>query len=116
MLPSSLTRVLPIALVFSTRLPVSDCGTVASGLARRFSCQLGSLESGHTPLSFVSRGCISGRICLSTPPTYLDAHSQSALELPDWVTPLLSPGIHAQARPACAGQPLIASSRRHLAV
>src|SRR5579872_2536810 len=27
MLPSSLTRVLPIALVFSTRLPVSDCGT-----------------------------------------------------------------------------------------
>ena len=27
MLPSSLTRVLPIALVCSTRLPVSDCGT-----------------------------------------------------------------------------------------
>ena len=56
MLPSSLTRVLPIALVYSTRLPVSDCGTVASDLARRFSCQLGSLESRHTPLSFVSRG------------------------------------------------------------
>ncbi len=28
-LPSSLTRVSPIALVFSTRLPVSVCGTVA---------------------------------------------------------------------------------------
>ena len=56
MLPSSLTRVLPITLVFSTRLPVSDCGTVARDLARRFSCQLGSPESELTPLSFVSRG------------------------------------------------------------
>ena len=27
MLPSSLTRVLPFALVYSTHLPVSDCGT-----------------------------------------------------------------------------------------
>ena len=49
MLPSSLTRVLPITLVFSTRLPVSDCGTVALGLARRFSCQLGSLELRQSP-------------------------------------------------------------------
>ena len=49
MLPSSLTRVLPITLVFSTRLPVSDCGTVASDLARRFSRQLGSLESRQSP-------------------------------------------------------------------
>ena len=47
MLPSSLTRVLPIALVFSTRLPVSDCGTDTFDLARHFSCQLGSLESRH---------------------------------------------------------------------
>ena len=45
-LPSSLTRVLPIALVFSTRLPVSDCGTGTADLARHFSRQLGSLESG----------------------------------------------------------------------
>jgi hypothetical protein len=29
-LPSSLTKVLPLALVFSTRLPVSVCGTVDS--------------------------------------------------------------------------------------
>ena len=50
MLPSSLTRVLPIALVFSTRPPVSVCGTDTFDLARHFSCQLGLLESGHTPL------------------------------------------------------------------
>ena len=31
-----------------------------------------------------------GRICLSSPPTGLDAHSQSALNLPFPVTPLLS--------------------------
>ena len=56
MLPSSLTRVLPIALVFSTRLPVSDCGTDTLDLARHFSCQLGSLELGRMPLSFAARG------------------------------------------------------------
>jgi hypothetical protein len=56
MLPSSLTRVLPIALVFSTRLPVSDCGTVTVSLARHFSCRRGSLESEQKPLSFASRG------------------------------------------------------------
>src|SRR5213593_3365306 len=55
-LPSSLTRVLPIALVFSTRLPVSDCGTDTFDLARHFSRQRGSLELGHTPLSFAARG------------------------------------------------------------
>ena len=41
-LPSSLTRVLPIALVFSTRLPVSVCGTgTTSSSLRGFSCQFG---------------------------------------------------------------------------
>ena len=54
-LPSSLTRVLPIALVFSTRLPVSDCGTVTFDLARHFSCQLGSPQLQQMPLSFASR-------------------------------------------------------------
>ena len=54
-LPSSLTRVLPFALVFSTRLPVSVYGTVTFDLARHFSCQLGSLESQRMPLSFASR-------------------------------------------------------------
>ena len=41
-LPSSLTRVFPIALVFSTRLPVSVCGTGTNGSSLRgFSCQFG---------------------------------------------------------------------------
>ena len=44
-LPSSLTRVLPIALVCSTRLPASVCGTDAFDLARHFSCRIGSVES-----------------------------------------------------------------------
>ena len=35
-----------------------------------------------------------GRICLSSPPTSLDAHSQSALNLPFPVTPLLSRSLH----------------------
>ncbi len=61
-------------------------------------------------------GLTSGRICLSALPTGLDAYSQNALELPRWVTPLLSPGFSAPLRPACAGQPRIASPRRHLAV
>jgi hypothetical protein len=41
-LPSSLTRVLPIALVFSTRLPVSVCGTgTTASTLRGFSRQYG---------------------------------------------------------------------------
>ena len=41
-LPSSLTRVLPFALVFSTRLPVSVCGTVTpASQLRGFSRQFG---------------------------------------------------------------------------
>ena len=59
---------------------------------------------------------MSGRICLSAPPTGLDAYSQNALELPRWVTPLLPPGLNSPLRPTCAGQPRLASSRRHLAV
>src|SRR5699024_6336891 len=40
-LPSSLTRVLPLTLVYSTCLPVSVCGTGTIDLARGFSCQCG---------------------------------------------------------------------------
>jgi hypothetical protein len=40
-LPSSLTRVFPIALGFSPRLPVSVCSTGTLGLARGFSWQYG---------------------------------------------------------------------------
>ena len=56
------------------------------------------------------------RIYLPSPPTGLDAYSQNAHELPDWVTPLLPPGINSRDPPACAGNPPFASSRRHLAV
>ena len=59
---------------------------------------------------------MSGRIYLPSPPTGLDAYSQNAHELPDWVTPLLPPGIHLRVRPSFDGQPPFASSRRHLAV
>src|SRR5690606_23427382 len=42
-LPSSLTKVLPFTLVFSTRLPVSVCGTgTISSSFRSFSWQQGS--------------------------------------------------------------------------
>ena len=36
---------------------------------------------------------MGGRICLSSPPTGLDAYSHNALGLPCWVMPLLSPGL-----------------------
>ena len=38
-MPSSLTRVIPIVLGFSPRLPVSVCGTGTSNLHSSFSCQ-----------------------------------------------------------------------------
>ena len=47
-LPSSLTRVISPALVSSTRLPVSVCGTVQNSLPRGFSRRT------INPLSFVS--------------------------------------------------------------
>src|SRR4026207_2075305 len=81
---------------------------------------------------------MGGRIYLSSPPTGLDAYSQNALELPDWVMPLLSPGLSSPAsgeplrprhprgrpppppplRPTLSGPSNhgVASSRRHLAV
>ena len=71
-LPSSLTRDHPITLVFSTRLPVSVCGTVTPSLARGFSRQHGlnsvALPRGenfHSVLSF-----LTVRADLPTPPTY----------------------------------------------
>jgi hypothetical protein len=59
---------------------------------------------------------MSGRICLSTPPTGLDAYSQNALELPCWVMPLLSPGLSSRTRPAVPANLRSPTSRRHLAV
>src|SRR6185436_13722756 len=57
-----------------------------------------------------------GRICLSPPPTGLDAYSQNALELPFRVTPLLSPGIGSRTRPAVPAILRAPTPGRHLAV
>src|SRR5205814_4836295 len=64
-LQSSFRRVLPIALVCSTRLPVSDCGTGTLDLARGFSRQLGSPHSLHCCSSHSHLTLTLGRICLS---------------------------------------------------
>ena len=64
---------------------------------------------------------MSGRICLSSPPTGLDAYSQNALELPCRVMPLLSPWLSTwdqfpdsnRLSPANLRSP---TPRRHLAV
>ena len=56
------------------------------------------------------------RICLSPPPTGLDAYSQNALELPFRVMPLLSPWIRSWARPAVPASPQVPTPGRHLAV
>ncbi len=54
-LPSSLTKVLPFALVFSTHLPVSVCGTVALVSSfRSFSRQQGTTTSAFTARSRAS--------------------------------------------------------------
>jgi|FLTM01.1.fsa_nt_gi hypothetical protein len=45
-LPSSLTRVLPIALVYSTHLPVSDCGTVTRISLEAFLGSMGLITCG----------------------------------------------------------------------
>src|SRR5699024_3015140 len=50
-LPSSLTRVLPLTLGFSPRLPVSVCGTGTSFLTRGFSWQCGIRNFGTIVLS-----------------------------------------------------------------
>src|SRR5438445_5338761 len=88
-LQSSLRRVLPITLVFSTRLPASVCGTVALNLARGFSRRLGSPHlphccGSHSLFTLIPDGFTYRRLVTS-----LDAHSQSALGLPGRVTPSL---------------------------
>ena len=45
MLPNSLTEVLPFPLVFSTRLPVSVCGTVTQFWLETFLAGMGSVAS-----------------------------------------------------------------------
>src|SRR5436309_15569582 len=64
-LQSSFRRVLPIALVYSTRLPASVCGTVTLNLTRGFSRRLGSPHLPHCCGSHSPFTLSSGRICLS---------------------------------------------------
>ena len=63
-LPSSLTRVLPLTLEFSSRLPVSVCGTGTTFLTRGFSwqCEVGNFD---TLFLSPSQPVIARRICLS---------------------------------------------------
>ncbi len=56
------------------------------------------------------------RICLSPPPTGLDAYSQNALELPCRVMPLLSPWLRSWTRPAVPAILQVPTPGRHLAV
>ena len=72
-MPSSLTRVLPSVLEFSSRLPVSVCGTGTSHLARGFSWQwrIGNFATKFRSLSQLS---LAERIYLFGAPNCLDAH------------------------------------------
>ena len=79
-LPSSLTRVIPLTLGFSPRLPVSVCGTGTLVLARGF---LGSVKSGTSVLNFPPHHSSSVR--WTDLPIHhsrcLDAHNQSRASL-----------------------------------
>ena len=74
-LPSSLTRVPPLACGFSPRLPVSVCSTGTFGLARGFSRQCGFSRFG-TYLPSPSPFSTTRRICLPGLPSGLDAPYQ----------------------------------------
>ena len=88
-LPSSLTKVLSRALEFSSRLPVSVCGTGTIYLARGFSWQCGinyfaSLEApGHTLELMIVR------IYLDYPPKCFDLANRCQASISSCVTPLL---------------------------
>jgi hypothetical protein len=65
-LPSSLTRVLSRALVSSTCLPVSVCGTVTGALARGFSGRIGRpVGLAVRPRFLPAQARAAERICLS---------------------------------------------------
>ena len=91
-LPSSLARVLSIALVYSTYLPESVCSTSAK--RTRYEAFLGSmgLTSSVRPKTFLritSRRLIGKRICLLSPSTGLNRDIRHPDDLPYSVTPSL---------------------------
>jgi hypothetical protein len=88
-LPSSLTRVLPLTLGFSPRLPVSVCGTGTHNLARGFSwqCEIGNFATiFHSPSQLELH---ARRICLPDTLTAWAHTSSGALSLSYCVPPLL---------------------------
>ncbi len=88
-LPSSLTRVLPIALVFSTRLPVSVCGTgTRASTFRGFSRQLGLNHFRPVGSAYSRSDSPRGFTCEDQRPT----GSAPGLPSPGWPT-LLRPPI-----------------------
>ncbi len=87
-LPSSLTRVLPLTFGFSPRLPVSVWGTGTCDLARGFSWQCGFRNFG-TIFPSPSQLGIVGRICLSNSLTAWTHTSIGALFLSSCVPPSL---------------------------
>lgn len=74
-MPSSLTRVLPLTLGFSPRLPVLVCGTGASFLTRGFSWQC-EIRSFGTLVPSPSQLDVAEWIYLPRPSYCLDAHIQ----------------------------------------
>ena len=90
-LPSSLTRVLPRTLVFSTRLPVSVYGTGPLVLTRNFSRQSASLEFGsyfYSPICHFSAFCITDLPVIQ--PTGFDALFQQCAQVCSCVIPSLN--------------------------
>jgi hypothetical protein len=98
-LPSSFTRVLSCALVFSTCLPVSVFGTVFHKLwLAAFPGSVASMTSLHTVVSepLQPQRLIENRICLISPPTFKNRDYQRPAHLAFFVptSPLTeSPGI-----------------------
>ena len=98
-LPSSFTRVLSCALVFSTCLPVSVCGTVLYKLwLAAFPGSLALMTSLYTEVSepLQPHRSIRVRICLNSPTTLKDRDNQRPAHLAFFVptSPLIkSPGI-----------------------
>jgi hypothetical protein len=91
-LPSSFTRVLSNALVFSTCPPVSVCGTVLqSSTLRGFSWKLGINYFSYTEIYNRHRvsALTSIRICLNTLPTHLNRDFQHSASLTFSVPPSL---------------------------
>ena len=84
-LPSSLTIVLPIALVFSTHPPVSVCGTGPGGLPRGFSRQHGLTGFAKRPRPAPQASC--GPHFTRPRPTRHRGDVQNPVQLPSCVAP-----------------------------